>query len=102
MTARKLSRDPLAPRLRHFAWSIALVLAVVSSLAPHFHPFGVAAAVIFALGTVLPYSFRWPYFALERSVRAVLPARLTANFPTLNTPHRSTRKSRKERVKSDE
>jgi membrane protein implicated in regulation of membrane protease activity len=99
MAARKLPRDPLTPKLRHFAWSIAFLLAVVSWLAPRFYLLGVAAAVVFALGTVLPWCFRWPYLVLGHSVRAILPARLTPHFSA--PPHRPPRKSRKRRGMSD-
>ena len=100
MAARKVQRDPLTSKLRHFAWSIALLLAVLSWVIPHAQPLGPAAAFIFALGTVLPHSFNWPYFALDRTLRAVLPAKLIANAPS-NPPHRSSRRIRKTQKMKD-
>src|SRR5438094_2246326 len=58
---------PARRRLRHFAWLTALFLAVLSwaggtptwSLSLR-----LAAALLFAIGTVLPGVLRWPYMAL--------------------------------------
>src|SRR5262249_8995818 len=80
MAAHRRPRDPLARKLRHFAWSIALLLAILSWLVPHAHAVGLASAFVFALGTVLPQTFRLPYFGLQRLLRAVLPATLVTSF----------------------
>jgi hypothetical protein len=62
-----LDRHPTRRQLRQFGWGTALFLAVVS------WPAGasasalwlrLAAAVIFAVATVLPGALRWPYLTL--------------------------------------
>jgi len=95
MAAHRRPRDPLARRLRHFAWSIALFLAVLSWLVPHAHVVGLAAAFVFALGTVLPQTFHWPFFALHRLLRTVLPATLVTSFLVPSSTKQPSRKRRK-------
>jgi hypothetical protein len=67
MHAPQLAGELPRRRLRHFAWFIALVLALVAWQQTSFSwawGFRLAAAVIFAIGTVLPNAFRRPYRVL--------------------------------------
>ncbi len=59
--------EPPRRNLRHAAWLVALVLAVVaiqSDSPSQAWPLHLAAAVVFAVGTVLPGLLRWPCLAL--------------------------------------
>jgi hypothetical protein len=90
MHALTIDWDPPRRRLRHFAWVLALLLAVLALLltpSPHAWPLRLAAALVFAGGTVLPRLFRWPYFAflvalypvfwvIHRKLAPLLSARL--------------------------
>jgi hypothetical protein len=95
MLAPNVPRVPPARTLRYFAWSFAFILAVVSLLLPHAQALGLAAALVFALGTVLPHTFRAPYFVLHRLLHAVLPAALAASLPALGGDRKAARKIRK-------
>ena len=59
--ARIRKKKPENAPLRFLAWALALVVALVSCYFPH-RPLGwfleLAAAVIFAVGTVWPHLFR--------------------------------------------
>src|SRR5262249_1026049 len=60
------SSDPGTPdnqNLRHFAWVLALILAIAARYADPTTRviLTFVAAVIFAVGTVLPRRFVWPY-----------------------------------------
>jgi hypothetical protein len=55
---------PSRRQLRQFAWGTALLLAVLSWAGGPPMPMRLAAAFIFALGTVLPGVLRWPYLGL--------------------------------------
>jgi hypothetical protein len=55
--------EPSKRHLRHFAWIIALAVALGTRYlgpAPQAY-LAVVAALIFSIGTVLPGAFRWPY-----------------------------------------
>jgi hypothetical protein len=95
MVAENVSRDPPKWKLRYFAWAIALVLAIGSVLMPQFHSLALAAAFVFALGTVLPRCFYWPFLALEQLLRAILPASLANNLSFFDSPQRPPRRRRK-------
>jgi hypothetical protein len=96
MAAQKVSGDPPKWKLRYFAWAIALVLAIPSVLMPQAHALALAAAFVFALGTVLPQCFHWPFVAVERSLRAILPASLAAGlFTSAPRPARKRRRPRR-------
>jgi hypothetical protein len=59
--------DPPRRHLRAFAWVAALVLALFAVFyesSPSAWSLRLAAAAIFAVGTVLPRMLRWPYFFL--------------------------------------
>jgi Flp pilus assembly protein TadB len=70
--------DPPRRRLRHFAWLAALVLAVIAWYEDPSWPLRIAAAFVFAMGTVLPSTFRLPYRILRSILR---PAFALAGFP---------------------
>jgi hypothetical protein len=58
---------PARRHLRHFAWLTALFLAVLSwtgGVSTWTLSLRLAAAFLFAIGTVLPGVLRWPYVAL--------------------------------------
>ena len=58
---------PARRQLRHFAWLTALFLAVLSwsgGTSLWTLNLRLAAAFVFAIGTVLPGVLRWPYVAL--------------------------------------
>jgi hypothetical protein len=97
MAAQKVSRDPPRWKLRYFAWAIALFLAIPSLLTPRAHPLAMAAALVFAVGTVLPQCFYWPFLAVERFLRTILPASLTTGLFFFNDADRPTRKRRRPR-----
>jgi hypothetical protein len=63
MSSRIRQGDPSKRHLRHFAWIIALAVAVGTRYCgPAQQAYmALAAAVIFSIGTVLPGAFRWPY-----------------------------------------
>jgi hypothetical protein len=59
---------PARRQLRQFAWLTALILAVLSwagGASAWTLALRLAAAFVFALGTVLPGVLRWPYVALS-------------------------------------
>jgi hypothetical protein len=60
--------DPPKRNLRHAAWLAAFVLAVLAWQLDS-SPLQVAAALVFAVGTVLPGTLRWPCFALLTVLR---------------------------------
>ena len=67
MRARTSSREPTPRQLRHFVWAVAVILALLAwspAGAAAVWPLQLTAALLFALGTVLPRLFRWPYVAL--------------------------------------
>jgi hypothetical protein len=94
MDARRTAEDPRKRQLRYLAWSIALILAVLawfedSSIAAVW--LRLAAAVIFAVGTVLPGVLRQP-FLISRSVSRRIIATLMSRQPeTTTTTHANTR-----------
>jgi hypothetical protein len=58
---------PSRRHLRHYAWAIALILAVFAwqqGSSPVGWSLRLAAAIVFALGTVLPNLFWWPFVGL--------------------------------------
>jgi hypothetical protein len=58
---------PARRQLRQFAWGAALFLAVLSLPGGASHwtlSFRLAAAFLFAIGTVVPGVLRWPYMAI--------------------------------------
>src|SRR5947209_4329421 len=71
--------------LRYFAWTVALGLA----LSVHYRPSGqqayvaLAAALVFALGTVLPQAFRYVYALVLTPLvwLAILAAAVVLNIP---------------------
>ncbi len=67
MSQPVLVRNPARRHLRHFAWIVALVLAVIALTIGSVELRWVAA-VVFALGTVLPVVFRWPFIVLVSPV----------------------------------
>jgi len=63
----RINWDPPKRHLRSIAWLIALVLAVLGVIYESTATgwtLRLAAAVIFAVGTVLPGTLRWPYVLL--------------------------------------
>ncbi len=64
-------------RLRHFAWAVALLLAVIAWRQERQAalPLQIAAALVFSVGTVLPRTMRWPYLAVRA---ATFPVRWLA------------------------
>ena len=59
--------NPSRWQLRHFAWALALALAVIAWPWPDLFGglmFRLLAAATFAVGTVWPAVFRWPYRTL--------------------------------------
>jgi len=64
--------DPPLRRLRHLAWLTALVLAVLAWYEDPSWPLRIAAAAVFATGTVLPNLFRPFYRALRAIFRSVM------------------------------
>jgi len=63
--------DPPRRRLRYLAWLAALVLALLAWYEDPSWSLRIAAAAVFAIGTVLPHTFRLPYRALRAIFRAV-------------------------------
>jgi hypothetical protein len=75
MDARRPAEDPRRRQLRYLAWSIALVLAVAAWFQDSGAAAGwlrLAAAIIFAVGTVLPGVLRQPYLILRSALRRLL------------------------------
>ena len=66
--------DPPRRYLRLLAWVVAALLAVLAwgLGGPALWPLHLAAGLVFALGTVLPRLFRWPYIALVLGPAAAL------------------------------
>ncbi|HLN31412.1 MAG TPA: hypothetical protein VK395_26965 [Gemmataceae bacterium] len=57
--------DPPRRRLRHLAWVVAALLAVLAWYEGPSWPLEILAAAVFAIGTVLPAVFGPPYRALR-------------------------------------
>jgi hypothetical protein len=70
--------DPPLRRLRHLAWFIALVLAVCAWYQDPSWPLRIAAAAVFAVGTVLPKTFRPLYRACRWLLRGMVDVALRA------------------------
>lgn len=67
MRLRALDWQPSRRQLRQFAWGTALFLAVLSWPGGDSYwslSLRLAAALLFAIGTVLPSVLRWPYLSL--------------------------------------
>ena len=66
MHSPQLEWNPPRRQLRYLAWLIASVLAVLAWQGDPVETrwLRLAAASVFAVGTVLPGFFRWPYVAL--------------------------------------
>ncbi len=67
MHALSIDWNPSKRQLRHFAWLAALLLAVLAWCLTAYAEawtLRLAAAALFAIGTVLPAILRWPYVAL--------------------------------------
>jgi uncharacterized membrane protein AbrB (regulator of aidB expression) len=92
MYAQRPAEDPRRRQLRYLAWSIALVLAVAAWFQESGTAAGwlrLAAAVIFAVGTVLPGVLRQPFLvfrsALRRIIGTMMPKQPTDTPPSETT-----------------
>jgi hypothetical protein len=77
MEARRTAEDPRKRQLRYLAWSIALALAVLAWFEDSSTTsvwLRLAAAAIFAVGTVLPGLFRQPFLLSRWVFRRVIAA----------------------------
>lgn len=75
MRARPVKLDPPKRRLRYFAWIVALGLAVVAWFLDRSAAgvwLQIAAAIVFATGTVLPGLYRPLYLLLRGGSRWLL------------------------------
>jgi hypothetical protein len=63
MRSLSSNQEPAKRSMRHFAWMVALVLAVLARFltGPEQVYLAFAAAGVFSIGTVLPRLFRLPY-----------------------------------------
>jgi hypothetical protein len=94
MDARRTAEDPRKRQLRYLGWSIALVLAVLAwfedpSTASVW--LRLAAAIIFAVGTVLPGVLRQPFLLSRWVFRRIVTTLMSRQPETTTSTHANTR-----------
>jgi hypothetical protein len=84
----KVVWNPSRRHLRYFAWALALVLVglTLAGTSPSAAwSLRLAASAVFALGTVIPATFRWPYVALLLALYPIGRAVPSLNYPSFRT-----------------